>query len=154
MKKLQKEQLRLVGSAGSLADLLEMIRTRMYWTIEAVRPSEQFIVGRKPVFDICAPFGLHQNVCIVKDARRYKLYIISELAKTKNYYYSTADGAMFDTPKECRAYIRHIMREDNFAAGVLKRSMWQYKKEYYDDRKPVYFASFGTHAHKLVIPQI
>lgn len=67
----------------------------------------------------------------------------------RNYYYITADGQTFETPKQCRAYIWHVMNHDSFAAGVFKRSRWQYKKSYLDDREPVYFRSFGIHSYKL-----
>lgn len=77
MRKLAKKDLRIVGSAGSLADLVAMIEGRMYWKIVSVRPSEQFAVGRKQVFDVETSKGVSDRALIVKDGARYKLYFVN-----------------------------------------------------------------------------
>lgn len=75
--KVTKKDLRIIGSAGSMSDLLDLIRDRMYWKVEETRPSEQYTIGRKQVFDLRSASGWRSGLCIVKDGGRYKLYFVA-----------------------------------------------------------------------------
>lgn len=74
--KLSKDNTRLIGSAGTLRDLVEMMQSRMYWQIEKTIPSTLHVFGRKTVLDVYTPKGRNENVVIVQDKNRYKLYMI------------------------------------------------------------------------------
>ena len=76
MEKLSKENLKLIGSAGSLDTLRAIIMTKMYWNIVSIEPSAQFSYGRKECYDVTTKIGLNDRVIIIKDGQRYKLYYI------------------------------------------------------------------------------
>lgn len=76
MRKLTKADLRLIGSSSNLEDLVRMIKEKMYWSVEKVESSEQFVCGRKQCYDIVTRNGLKENVVIVNEKGRYKLYAI------------------------------------------------------------------------------
>lgn len=76
MKKLAKADLRLMGSSSNLEDMMRMIKEKMYWSVEEVKPSEQFTCGRKQCYDIVTRNGLRENVVIINEKGRYKLYAI------------------------------------------------------------------------------
>lgn len=53
-----------------------------------------------------------------------------------NYHYTCADGCIFDTPSECRAHYRAVMKEDGVASRSFKGARWHYRKDYDDGRRP------------------
>lgn len=79
MKRITKENLSLLGSAGSLADLQQMIEKRMMWTVKSITPSTQFMLGRKMLYDVTTSKGVNENVVVVRDNRRYKLYMVKQV---------------------------------------------------------------------------
>lgn len=76
MRKLTKADLRLIGSSSNLEDLVRMIKEKMYWSVEKVESSGQFTCGRKQCYDIVTRNGLKENVVIINEKERYKLYAI------------------------------------------------------------------------------
>lgn len=79
MKRITKENLSLLGSAGSLSDLQQMIEKRMMWTVKSITPSMQFMLGRKMLYDVTTSKGVNENVVVVRDNRRYKLYMVKQV---------------------------------------------------------------------------
>lgn len=76
MKKLTTADLRLMGSSSCMEDMMRMIKEKMYWSVEEVKPSEQFTCGRKECYDLVTHNGLKENVVIINEKGRYKLYAI------------------------------------------------------------------------------
>lgn len=75
--KLSKNNLRLIGSAGSLQDLRQMIEQKMFWNVVSIDSSTQFECGRKQCYDITTGKGLNHDVVIIKEGQRYKLYMVA-----------------------------------------------------------------------------
>lgn len=75
--KLSKNNLRLIGSAGSLQNLRQMIEQKMFWNIVCIEQSTQFEYGRKQCYDITTGKGLNRNVVVIKEGQRYKLYMVA-----------------------------------------------------------------------------
>lgn len=77
MKTITKKSARLVGSAGSLAALLELIRERMFWNIQETRPSEQFTAKFGAVFDLRTGRGWMDDAAIISTGNgRFGLYFL------------------------------------------------------------------------------
>lgn len=66
----------------------------------------------------------------------------------RNYHYVTADGWMFNTPSECRAHYRAVMKEDGVASLSFKGARWHYRKDYEVAGKPsIYYKTNGCTAY-------
>lgn len=76
MKAITKKAAKLVGSAGSLADLIELIQGRMYWRISDTRPAEQFFVRWGEAFEIETGRGWKDDALIVCTRGRWGLYFV------------------------------------------------------------------------------
>lgn len=69
-----------------------------------------------------------------------------------NYHYTTADGWTFDTPSECRAHYRAVMKENGVASRSFKGARWHYRKVYDDARKPAIFYKTNGRTAYIVNP--
>lgn len=65
-----------------------------------------------------------------------------------NYHYTCADGRIFETPGECRAHYRALMKEDGVASRSFKGARWHYRKDYEDGRRAsIYYKTNGRTAY-------
>lgn len=77
MKSITKKSARLVGSAGSLSDIVNLIQSRWYWTIRDTRPSEQFSLRWGDAFDIETPkSGWKDDAFIACSGGRWGFYLV------------------------------------------------------------------------------
>ena len=76
MKAITKKGARLVGSAGSLADLLRMIQEKMYWTVRDTRPAKNYAVRWGEAFELETTKGWKDDALIVCARGRRGLYFI------------------------------------------------------------------------------
>lgn len=70
----------------------------------------------------------------------------------KHYHYTTADGCIFDTPSECRAHYRAVMKDDGVSSRFFKGSRWHYRRDYDDDRRPSIFYKTNGYTAYIVNP--
>ena len=77
MENLQKQNLKLIGSAPTLGMLVSMIENKMYWKVVSTKESENYSFGRKKIYDIETTKGMNKNAVIISESGRYKLYFIS-----------------------------------------------------------------------------
>ena len=71
----------------------------------------------------------------------------------KRYHYTCADGRIFDTPSECRAHYRAVMKEDGITATrYYKGARWCYRKDYDDDRRPSVYYKTNGYISRIVTP--
>ena len=77
MKSITKKSARLVGSAGSLEDLLQAIRERMFWTVNDTRVSAEYTAKFGTVYDLQTGRGWSTDAVIIRANRgRWGLYFI------------------------------------------------------------------------------
>lgn len=77
MKHITKKSARLVGSAGSLAALLDAIQNKMYWTVQDTRTSEFFACRFGECMDIETGRGWKDDAVIIcTNSGRWGLYFV------------------------------------------------------------------------------
>ena len=77
MKQITKKAAHLVGSAGSLADLLRMIQDKLFWTIKDTRAAERFTAKWGEVLEIETGRGWKDDAVIVcTNGGRWGLYFV------------------------------------------------------------------------------
>lgn len=75
---MTKTNLHLVGSAGSLERLSDLIINRLYWSRVDTQESEQYISKLGKVYDVSNANGLIDGMVIIAGRGRVGLYNINK----------------------------------------------------------------------------
>jgi hypothetical protein len=78
MEKLLRNQLHLVGSAGTLENLCEFAKQRLYWAQLETSESTRYESRMGKVYDVSNRNGLVPDMVIIQSKVRCSLYRIKE----------------------------------------------------------------------------
>ena len=78
MKKLTKKNLHLIGSAGNLDALRDLIIRHYYWSKVEVETSKTYESRLGEVYDVINGNGLCNNLVIIFGKSRWSLYRIND----------------------------------------------------------------------------